>query len=71
MNFVHQADEIININTVDFQSIQNINLQSALKHVNIVTNGKINNDPLTPVPLTCYHSVLSRQGREFAVKEFH
>ena len=43
MNFFQQADEMININKVDFQNIQNIILGTALKNFNIVTNGVIHN----------------------------
>ena len=44
-NFVQQVDEIINTNTADFQNIKNINLRTALEHVDIVESAKKNSDP--------------------------
>ena len=46
LNFVQHVDEIISINTVDFQNKKKI--ANRIKKVNIVTSGKINCD-LTPV----------------------
>lgn len=37
--FLQQVGKKININTVDFQKIVDTNLRTALKNVNIVTNG--------------------------------